>query len=498
MNRISQAALRHRASIRRLMPKSLHHIVGTLARGFIRAVESADGRAGAIAAGKAPVQFPGPLRPVDAFRKNSVILVNDALSSGGSERQIVNTLVGLKTKSNLDARLLCWRLDEGPELRFYADDLLQAGVPFGNVSTEMSADAADEAAGGDKARSDLELREARAWLDENLEWIPPDVRDKIIRLTADLVRHRPGTVHGWQDEIGLVTAFAGILAGVPRIVLATRNVNPSGFGYHRPFMRAAYRIIASLPDLVFLNNSAAGARDYETWIGAPTGRFKVLYNGIDFSEIAPPDPSARAAARDNFGLADASKVIGTVIRFNQEKRPLLWVQTASRILARFPDVRFIMAGDGPMHAKTLAEAKRLGLDDRLALPGAVRPIGAVLQAMDVFLLTSQFEGLPNVTMEAGAAGLPVITTDAGGARETILIGETGLVVPEADLIGDNPDEAQLAEALANAVCTVLEDPAWTERALRLGPAFVRDNFSMDRMIAETVAHYAGNPAAKDT
>lgn len=472
LNQISQAALRHRAGIRRWMPKRLHHLVGTLARRVIQAVEASGPASDGPGLAEAGLAFPEPLRSPQDHRRDTVVLVNDALASGGSERQIVNTLVGTGKRGAVETRLLCWRLEETPELDFYAADLRRAGIDFANVSDQPSC------------LTEAERARLTGWLDGTLGWVPQDIRNKILRLAGDLVRHRPAVLHGWQDENALVSAFAGLLAGVPRIVVATRNVNPSGFGYHRPFMRTAYQVLARHSEIVFVNNSAVGARDYERWIGLPEGRFSVLYNGVDAEASGVPNPQQRIDARSSLGLPREGRVIGTLIRLNREKRPLLWLAVAARCLQRHPDLRFLMAGDGAMRDTILAEAGRLGIGDRLLMPGAVRPAQRALHAMDVFLLTSEQEGLPNVTLEAGAAGLPVVTTDAGGARETILIGETGLLVA-----GNDRAESALVAELSEAVCSILEDPQWPERVRHRGPLFVRDSFGVDRMIEETLGCY---------
>lgn len=473
LNQISQAALRHRAGIRRWMPKRLHHVVGMLARGFIQAAEATGSGLDKLAFGETGLTFPDPLRLPEAFHRDTILLVNDALASGGSERQIVNTLAGLDARSGVEARLLCWRLGETPELDFYAADLKRAGIAFANVSDEPSGLTEDE------------RESVTAWLDNTLGWVPQDIRNKILRLTGDLVRHRPAVVHGWQDENALVAAFAGLLAGVPRIVVATRNVNPSSFGYHRPFMRTAYQLLAQRSEIVFVNNSAVGARDYESWLGLAEGRFSVLYNGVDVGSSGAPGPQQRAEARMSLGLPREGPVIGTLIRLNREKRPLLWLAVADRCLQRHPDLRFLMAGDGPMRDAILSEAAKLGIGDRLLVPGAVSPAQRALHAMDVFLLTSEQEGLPNVTLEAGAAGVPVVTADAGGARETVRIGETGLLV-----VGDGRTETDLVAELSDAVCSILENPQWPERVRHQGPEFVKDNFGIERMIDETLAYYS--------
>lgn len=486
LNKLTQSALRHRALIRRLTPKSLHHLAGTVARSFIQATESADRQAQDRGDSQAELNLPAPLRPPGTWKKNFVVHVNDGLSSGGSERQIVNTLRGLTSKTSLTGKLLCWRLGETEDLGFYTRDLNEAGLAFANVSETLSD------------LSDSERTDLSGWLDASLSWIPEDVRSKILRLTNDLVRERPEIVHGWQDETALVTGFAGLLAGVPRIVVATRNVNPSGFGYYRPFMDEAYRALATRSEISFVNNSAVGARDYEAWAGLAPDRFQVLHNGMNVDSIDPVSDIERKAAQYLLGMTRVdvkhsdedvastgrSNVVGTIMRFNQEKRPLLWIQTAKRIAEQHPGTRFLMAGEGPMLTQARNECKRLGLEQIIFLPGAVRPVQIALEAMDVFLLTSQFEGLPNVTLEAGLAGLPIVTTDAGGARETILDGQTGLLIEQK-----NGDEHHLSQELADAVSAILADPAWPQRARTLAPEFVKDNFGMEHMLQQTLSLY---------
>ncbi len=450
-------------------------MVGSLARGFVQAAERAD--AGDGDGPDITLAFPEPLLPADRFAADRVVLINDALAAGGAERQIVNTLTGLSQTSPFTPELLCWRLGESPELSFHAPALASAGIRFGNVGTNLPEDETVDTSG------------LATWLDTQTGWLPPDVRGRIAQLSDDLARRRPGIVHAWQDETNLVAGFAAMLVGVPRIVLSTRNVNPSGFGYHRPFMRTAYRALCQQKPIVLSNNSHAGAQDYADWLDVARDRFIVVHNGVETGAIAPADDTARQAARRRFGLPAEAPVIGTVIRFNAEKQPLLWIAAATRLMERLPAAHFLMVGDGPMRAKIQAEAGRLGLADRLVLPGPVQPVGEALAAMDAFLLSSAREGLPNVTLEAGLAGLPVVTTPAGGALETIEPGVTGLVVD-----GNSADADDVADALATALHTVLSDPGWSSQVRAAAPAFVLDRFGMDRMIAETVSLYRGTGA----
>ena len=128
----------------------------------------------------------------------------------------------------------------------------------------------------------------------------------------------------------------------------------------------------------------------------------------------------------------------------------------------------------------------LGLRDRLVLPGAVTGIGLIYAALDVILLTSMTEGLPNVLIEAQAAGRPVVAADVGGVSEAVADGKTGRVVR-----GRSP------QRLAAAVLDVLGDPSWAARVEAEGPAFVTSRFGLERMVTEMLKIY-GLPAYAST
>ena len=123
-------------------------------------------------------------------------------------------------------------------------------------------------------------------------------------------------------------------------------------------------------------------------------------------------------------------------------------------------------------------ADRLGIANRLFLPGTEKNIAPAYAVMDVLLLTSRFEGLPNVVIEAQALGVPVGATDAGGTRDAVLDGETGWIEAKR-----NPSR------LAARVLHILDDPDWAAKARQRGPAFVRERFGIGRMIDETLDAY---------
>jgi glycosyltransferase involved in cell wall biosynthesis len=122
------------------------------------------------------------------------------------------------------------------------------------------------------------------------------------------------------------------------------------------------------------------------------------------------------------------------------------------------------------------------LGNRLSLADAMTDVGLGYAALDVLLLTSFVEGLPNSMVEAQAAGRPVVATNVGGTREALVDGRTGLIVA-----GRSP------KRLAEAVLGVLDDASWRERGRTEGPAFVAGRFGFDRMIDETLDAYGLAP-----
>jgi glycosyltransferase involved in cell wall biosynthesis len=133
---------------------------------------------------------------------------------------------------------------------------------------------------------------------------------------------------------------------------------------------------------------------------------------------------------------------------------------------------------GPLEAAVRARAAALGLGDRLVLAGVTDDVAMAMAAMDVVVLTSQAEGLPNVVLEAQALGRPVVTTRAGGVAEALREGETGLVVDDGS-----------PRALADAVERAMFDGPWRAHAQAAGPRFIREAFSVARMVKATLDVY---------
>ncbi len=167
---------------------------------------------------------------------------------------------------------------------------------------------------------------------------------------------------------------------------------------------------------------------------------------------APILRAKAAIARDAF-------LIGGIFRIEAVKRPMLWIETASLVAAACERAHFVVLGDGAMAQQMRDFAQKRGLASRLHMPGFVSNVGEWLRVIDLNLLTSEREGLPNVLIEGQHFGVPAVSSDVGGAFETMEPGVTGHLVPaESD-----------AGAFAGAILKVIADPLGARRHVLAHP-----------------------------
>ena len=394
---------------------------------------------------------------------DGLLFVIGSLGPGGAERQAVLTLSGLTARGQKRASIACQHLST-PYERFFLPNLEMAGIPVRVVGT---ADSIPTQRGGDIAiarRLPLSLWEIATFL-----------------LTIE--QQRPKIVHLWLDDINVKAGLAALLLGVPCIVLSLRSLPPTHFLFWQPYMRPIYRHLAKSPNVVLVNNSIAGARTYERWLGLPEGRIRVIQNGFDFETLNAQDIKAlRQGYRQklpNFFTGDAP-IMGTVFRLTEEKRPFLWLEIAAEVYRKMPTARFLLVGDGPLRDGVKQAASRLGLADVIHMTGQEQHPMAAMAAMDIFLLTSRVEGLPNVLIEAQALGIPVVTTPVGGAPETLENGRTGWVLEDISPV-----------SAAEIIVSLFNDSAWRRQAAKIAPVLARQRFDMSRMLDETQTLYDG-------
>ena len=401
-------------------------------------------------------------RPLNTA-KGSVI-VSYSLAPGGAERQVVNSLKGLAQK-NIFPELWCTHLNGN--YGFYRP-LLPPQTPVATVDRMVL-----DLMGDDDVATEINKR--RNVFHHLKTQLPADVFSAVLNFSILFLHKKPAVVHTWQDYTNITAGLAAAVSGVPKIVMGTRNMTPRHFDYNSPVMKPIYQFLTQHPHVVLLNNSHAGAKDYENWLALPRNNIKVIHNGVYPGKRL--DETACFTWKKSHHIQANQKIVGTIARFYNEKAPELWLNCARRIAKRHPDCMFLMIGDGPLRPKIERRIARHGLQARFLMLGNIADISAPLSCMDVFLMTSKFEGLPNVLIEAQMMGVPVITTEAGGAEETLENGVTGHLA-----------HTRKASELADYVITELEQETLAKNRTNIKKT-AQQRFGVDQMVEKTLSLY---------
>ena len=165
--------------------------------------------------------------------------------------------------------------------------------------------------------------------------------------------------------------------------------------------------------------------------GIPGNNISVIHNGIDTETWCPS--RVGHTMREELQLGNDGPVIGYVGRIMPEKDLETWLRAAALVGRAYPNARFVLVGEG-RDGRTLQNlqelAVNLGIGERVIFPGFRNQLVSVYAAFDIFVMSSLREGLPNSILEAMAMHKPVVTTDVAGAKELVVHGETGFVVPQ--------------------------------------------------------------------
>ena len=401
-------------------------------------------------------------RPLPALR---VVHLIGSLGPGGAERQLCYQLRGLAARGCTRPTLLSFYPLTGIA-GHYLPLLEGADIPR------------------------FVLRHPLACADPLFAALPLRLRYGVYAAYRWFLEHPTDVLHAWMDYSAILGGVGALLAGVPRIVLASRNMAPLRFPYlYAHWYRPWYRLLAASDRVFFLNNSRAGAADYTRWLGLAPGRFTVTPNAVD-NDLPLPPPEAVAALRRELGIDAATPLVAGVFRLSAEKRPEAFAAVLGQLLRRRPGVRAVHAGIGPLEAAFRAALEREGIADRVALLGRREDVATILGAATALLLTSTREGMPNVLLEAQRSGCPVVAARAGGAPDCLLPGVTGFLHDPDDLAG-----------MAASLGLLVGDAARRDAMGQAGMRFMREQFALDGMLDRMAAFYgrvAATPCAGDT
>lgn len=207
---------------------------------------------------------------------------------------------------------------------------------------------------------------------------------------------------------------------------------------------------------------------------APREKFVTIYSGMDVAPFLNAS-SHRASRRRELGFNDSDVVFGKIARLFHLKGHEYVIEAASQIMNQVPNAKFLFVGDGILRQSFQSTIERLGMSDRFVFTGLVPPseIPSYLGAMDVLVHTSLREGLARALPQALLAGIPAISFDIDGAREVVIPGETGYLIPAKD-----------TESLARAMVAMVENPSQRKDWGREGQRRFASQFCHEHMTAQ--------------
>lgn len=365
-----------------------------------------------------------PYQPSVGEESKRVVVLTHSLQPGGAERQWCYLAIGLK-RMGYDVKFLTESWLEG-EKAHYGPLLAYSGLEvceLGRVEATRLA-------------SSIALHpDAHALLTP--DGSPFGIR--LAQLVTLLDEFRPAAIYAQLDSINILAGVAGTIAGTPKIILSFRNVNPSNFSYlQNEWFLPCYRALIKNPSIILSGNSSVGCEDYAHWIGISPDKVNYIGNGISDELVRRVGDDVAAPITGMPDPSSSDLLILGVFRLSEEKRPLLFLDVCEKIHAIVPEVRVLIAGVGPLDAALAMAIQQRGISDYLKLLGRRDDVHQLMQVSSLLLLTSSFEGTPNVVMEAQALGVPVVATKVGGVADIVVDGETGF-------LADKDDEAALAD-----------------------------------------------------
>jgi glycosyltransferase involved in cell wall biosynthesis len=219
-------------------------------------------------------------------------------------------------------------------------------------------------------------------------------------------------------------------------------------------------------------------RDYAIrYLRVPPQKLLTIPNAVSIERFEGKSDDG-LAIRKEFNILPDAPLIGIIGRLEPQKDHENFLRAALRIHQDNPNARFFIVGDGYLRDHLVALTNELGLQDMVTFCGIRKDIPAVLAALDMLVISSHYEGLPVVLLEAMAAGRPIVSTAVSGVISVVEDGETGILV-----------EPSNSDALADACLRLIGNSVLRRKMGQNGYARVKSRYSITAMTEKTVALY---------
>lgn len=317
-------------------------------------------------------------------------------------------------------------------------------------------------------------RSIKAFEQANIDVVPLALRKvvwrprAVVALIRLIQRGNFDVVHIHSQEAGLLGRVVAWMAGAQLVIYTPQVIDIRRARWHWLYVLIE-RILSQITAMIISVNEF-DQRRMIGW-GIPSRKIVTIPNGIDLSAFERQ--SDAGSLRRAMGLDENCPLVIQVGRLSAQKNPLAFVEGAAQVIQKRPDTRFMLVGEGPMRKAITLRAKALGLDGAISLLGWQDNAADLIAAADVVSLTSRWEGMPHVLLEAMACSRPVVATAVNGCPEIVVDGVTGFLSPPGDV-----------ESWAERVVDLLNNPVKKNEMGQRGRDRVGKKFSRRDMVTQ--------------
>jgi glycosyltransferase involved in cell wall biosynthesis len=354
-----------------------------------------------------------------------ILFLSTTMGMGGADQQLLTLAGGLRARGH--------------------EVMIASLTPLGPMGLEARAQGI--------ATESLEMRRG-----------VPDPRG-LVRLIRLVRGWRPEVLHSHMIHANLMARVLRLIVPMPALISTIHSIYEGG-----RLRMAAYRLSNRLVDQMTIISQTAADRYLSERI-IPKELLKVIPNSVDTNRFRNVPDSTRESVRRSLGIEGHFAWLA-VGRFEVAKDYPNMLRAFARVRERHPEALLLLVGRGSLQAETEALTQTLGLAGGVRFLGVRRDVPEVMSAAEGYVMSSAWEGMPIVLLEAAAAGLPIVATRVGGNQEVVQHEDTGFVVPPRD-----------SEALCGAMLRLMELPDIERRALgNRGSEYVQTQYGLSRAL----------------
>jgi glycosyltransferase involved in cell wall biosynthesis len=303
-----------------------------------------------------------------------------------------------------------------------------------------------------------------------------DIR-ALIGIYSFIKSHKIDIVHTHSSKAGILGRWAAKLAGVKFIV---HTIHGWEFhSYQSKLRKTFYILLERMAAMITDQFIAVTEHDINEGLQNRIGtlhKYRLVRYGIRKEKF---DTGSNGSLRKKLGLDKDDFLVGMIACFKQQKSPQDFVLAAEKVAQHVPRAKFVMVGDGQLKGRVSELVEKLSLKNKFLLLGWQRDIPQIMSSLDVLVLTSLWEGLPIVFLEAMASGKPIVANDISGNREIVKDGINGFLVSSRDTF-----------ALADRIIQLSKDRNLAQEMGERGKGALNNYFNLEHMVALTCDIYS--------